>query len=200
VELTNRLAPVFEAAYLRPWWDAPLSAPGTLLNDAPRCLDIYLPLAGSSEAHFVPTRRYGFYLLACIIGAAQERLASGRSHPPLLIVLTEGSGWWAGSLLRRYRDLLAQAGIAVLTTCSQLPSVLIGSYLLAETATWWLHSLTPADAWVLRRCLQRWNVETDLPLTRMPPGIAVLKTESGQDSPLVATVDTRNLCQPGSTL
>jgi hypothetical protein len=195
-ELADRLAPVLEVAYLRPWWGAQLVAPGPLLNGAPPCLDVYLPLVGSGEAQAVAVRRYGYYLLACIIAAAQERIASAKTYPPLLLVLREGAGWWAGSLLHIHGAELAQAGIAVLTTCSQLPNGPLGSYLLAETATWWVHSLVPADAQLLAQQFSAWGVQVDLPLTRLPPGTAVLKTRNAYGYPLVATVDTRNLCPP----
>jgi hypothetical protein len=195
-ELVDRLAPVLEVPYLRPWWGAPLVAPGPLLNGAPPCLDVYLPLVGPNEAQAVAVRRYGYYLLACIIAAAQERIASAQTYPPLLLVLREGAGWWAGSLLHIHGAELAQAGIAVLTTCSQLPNGPPGSYLLAETATWWVHSLVPADAQLLAQQFSAWGVQVDLPLTRLPPGTAVLKTRNAYGYPLVATVDTRNLCPP----
>ncbi len=200
-ELTDRLAPMLETPYLRPWWAAPQAALGLLLNDAPPLdLDIYLPLGDPGEPQAVAVRRYGFYLLACLIGVAQERLAAGQTAPPLLLVLTEGAGWWAGSLLRTYAALLAQAGMAALTTCSQLPTGPAGAALLDAMATWWVHSLVPADATRVVHRLHTWGVHADLPLTRLPPGIAVLKTGDDQGHPLVATVDTRDVPSPDAAV
>ena len=67
--------------------------------------------------------RYSLYLLACLIALAAERVEIGHISPPILLVLEDGTSWWRGSLLSDHLRLLAQAGIAVLTTLpTYLPS------------------------------------------------------------------------------
>lgn len=188
-ELADRLAPVLALPYLHPWWQRPLVAPGATLNGPAPHLEIYLPPTDLGEHLTIATRRFGFYLLACIIGAAQERQDADRPVAPLLLVLEDGAGWWAGSLLSAYLSCLADAGITVLTTCRELPTGPLRTRLLDNAATWWLHSLTAADAQALIPRLRDWGVTADLPLTRLPPGVAVLKMLASA-GPLVTTVYT----------
>ena len=94
--------------------------------------------------------------------------------------------WWRGALLGDHLTTLAEAGIAVLTTSVRLPPVPIGARLLAGVATWWIHSINPADRARLQPHLQSWGVPGDLLFTRLP-GVALLKLP-GADGPIVATV------------
>ncbi len=185
--LRERLTPFVSHPRLVSWWDEPLTTPGAVLNSRPGTLiDIRFPAAGDDSTRLA-VHRYGIYLLACLIALAAERVAAGHTHPPILLVLEEGTTWWRGSLLTDHLPLLAQASIAVLTTSPHLPTEPLGTRLLDTTGTWWLHTLDQADARRLEPLLRAWGVPAQLTLTGLPPGIALLKV-AGRERPLVTTV------------
>jgi hypothetical protein len=183
----NRLSPLVCHPRLAAWWDEPLSAPGAVLNTTPGTLiDIRLPPGGDESARLAADR-YGLYLLACLIALAAERVLFGHPHPPVLLVLEDGIAWWRGALIHNHLPLLAQAGIAVLTSSPHLPADPLGSQWLDTTGSWWLHRLDPADAARLEPWLRAWGVPGEPALTGLPPGIALLKL-AGSQGPIVTTV------------
>lgn len=185
--LCDRLVPVIRHPRLAPWWAGPLTAPGAVLDSTPGVLvGVDLP-PDAEERTTLAACRYGIYLLACVIALAQARQAVGRAGPPVLVVLEEGGAWWRGALLGDYLPTLTAAGVAVLTTSARLPADPVSARLLTATATWWLHTLEPADQARLRPYLRAWGAPPDVLRAGLPSGVALLKWPAAAGS-LVATV------------
>lgn len=189
--LRDQLRPALHHAALSRLWRGPFEAPATLLNHSPGpVLLARLPLyrvsaqasvQGSTQVSVqddAASRWYGSYLAACVVAAGLWRKCSGQGGPPVLVVLQDAGEWLRADMLRSYMRQLGHAGIAVLAVTSRLPVDDLGTWLLDNTATWWIHSLHGTDTQIIRKRLEALGVTADLPLSSLPPGIAVLKFQT----------------------
>ena len=103
-----------------------------------------LPISGEISRRLRrPARRYGLYLLSCVVAAARWRNRAGFSEPPVLLgLLDDVSSWLSGNMavFQPHLKMLGRAGIAVLAAGSRLPDGSDGEWLLDNSGTWWANN------------------------------------------------------------
>jgi hypothetical protein len=187
--LRDQLRPVMQNPALGGMWRGPYTAPAELLSRSPGAVLLArLPLSGDAR-DASSARLYGSYMVTCIVAAGMLRLRSGQSGPPVAMVLQDAEEWVARGMLESHLQVLGRAGVGVLMVTSRLPWGEEGTTFLDNWGTWLIRSLDAEDAGMMRRRLLGLGVTADLPLTSMPPGVALVKFPHSSGS-IVATADT----------
>jgi len=102
-------------------------------------------------------------------------------------LLDDLRAWWHGSLRPAHLRILGGAGMCCAATDTHLPGAPDGDEILQSFATWWLHTLAPADQVRTGPYLAAIQPHAgDLPLAHFPADLALLRTM--QPLPQAATV------------
>ncbi len=175
--LVGLLRPILAHPGLITLWQSADTAPATYFNRRPAPLTLthlLPPTPTGTDATLAGW--YGEYLLLCLVAAAQARRYDDHPAPPMLVLLDDLASWWDSGLLAPYLPLLGQAGISCAVSGTHLPPPPDTGQVLDTFGTWWVHTLTPNDVAPVVARLDDLPQAQDLPLTHLPPHLALLRT------------------------
>jgi hypothetical protein len=185
--LCNLLQPLWDAPGFQALWQG-TTAPGHYFNTQQAALTLtHLLPADATGRDRVLARWYAEYLVLNLVAAAQARAFAGAPSPPILLLLDDLRAWWHGPLRPTHLRVLGTAGICCAATDTRLPGAPDGDEILQNFATWWLHTLAPADQARTGPYLAAIQSHAgDLPLAHFPADLALLRAM--QPEPQAATV------------
>jgi hypothetical protein len=175
--LTTLLRPILAHPGLITLWQSADTAPAAYFNGRPAALTLtHLLPPTPTGTDSTLAGWYGEYLLLCLVAAAQARRYGDTPAPALLVLLDDLAGWWDSGLPAPYLSVLGQAGISCAATGTSLPPPPDAGEVLDAFGTWWIHSLPPDDVGPVVERLDDLPQAHDLPLTYLPPDLALLRT------------------------